>query len=58
MEREKTPDMEAEVNEDDGTFINISLADDPGRPHEIRNVNISRRWLMQICRGSSLVVCV
>lgn len=35
VEREKTPGMEAEGNEDDGTFINISLADDPGRPHEI-----------------------
>ncbi|TNM86260.1 short coiled-coil protein A isoform X1 [Takifugu flavidus] len=29
VEREETPDMEAEVNEEDGTFINISLADDP-----------------------------
>lgn len=40
MEREETPGMEAEGNEEDGTFINISLADDPGRPRQIRNVNI------------------
>lgn len=30
VESEKTPAMEAEVDEDDGTFTNISLADDPG----------------------------
>lgn len=35
VETEKIPVLEDEVNEDDGTFINISLADDPGRPHEV-----------------------
>lgn len=30
VESKKTPAMEAEVDEDDGTFTNISLADDPG----------------------------
>lgn len=30
VESEKTLAMKAEVEEDDGTFINISLADDPG----------------------------
>lgn len=61
-EREKTPpDMEAGANEEDGTFISISLADDPGRPREIsepilqkkeRNVNISRRWLKSMGGGA------
>lgn len=35
VETEKTPVLEDEVNGDDGTFINISLADDPGRPHVV-----------------------
>lgn len=33
--RKTPPDMEAGANEEDGTFISISLADDPGRPREI-----------------------
>lgn len=30
VEGQKTPAMEAEADADDGTFTNISLADDPG----------------------------
>lgn len=31
-EEKETQDMEAPVDEDDGTFTNISLVDDTGKP--------------------------
>lgn len=37
-EEQKTLNMEAKVDEDDGTFTNISLADDTGKPLGIFNV--------------------
>lgn len=55
---EKSPGMEAGADEEDGTFTNISLADDPGRPHDTGTVNMSRRRLTQIGCGSSLMVGV
>lgn len=50
-ERAETPAMKAEVDEDDGSFTNVSLADDPG------TVGLTRWELVVQTSGSQLNQC-
>lgn len=58
MEGEKAPAMEAEVDEDDGTFTNISLADDPGTVGLTRSELIHQKTKPDFLHRQTLVNAV
>lgn len=55
VEGEKAPAMEAEVDEDDGTFTNISLADDPGTVGLTRSELIHQKTKPDLLHRQTLV---